>query len=228
MTEIIKIGHRGASGYEPENTLRSFKKALELGVDMIELDVYICKTGELVVMHDDKVNRTTNGSGYLTEKTYQELQKLDAGKGEKIPTLEQVLDLVDKKIDVNIELKGPNTAKPIAKVIDKYIRQKDWSDQHFLISSFNHRELAEFKKIMPQINIGIPCMGIPYGLVKSAKMLDAYSINLSHELITQELIDDAHKKNLKVFVYTVNDHDDIKKMLSLGIDGIFSDFPDRL
>ncbi|MBA6363297.1 glycerophosphodiester phosphodiesterase, partial [Colwellia sp. BRX8-8] len=109
-------------GHEPENTLRSFKKALALNVDAIELDVYVCKTGELVVIHDDKVDRTTNGIGYTEDKTFVELRQLDAGKGELIPTLEEVLDLVDKSVIVNIELKGRSTAIATYQVIDKYIK----------------------------------------------------------------------------------------------------------
>ena len=94
---MIIIGHRGAMGYEPENTLRSFQKALDLGVDMIEFDVHLCKSGELVVFHDEKVNRTTNGQGYIAQKSLEKLKELDAGQGEKIPTLEEVLDLVKGK-----------------------------------------------------------------------------------------------------------------------------------
>ena len=116
---MIRIGHRGAMGYEPENTLRSFKKALALKVDMIEFDVYVCKTGEVVVIHDDKVDRTTNGKGYVVQKTLQELTSLDAGKGEKIPLLEEALDCINKKVQVNIELKGEGTAEPVYKIIQK-------------------------------------------------------------------------------------------------------------
>jgi glycerophosphoryl diester phosphodiesterase len=115
------IGHRGASGYEPENTLRSFQKAIDLGVEMIELDVYTCKSGELVVMHDDKVNRTTNGNGYVFNMTLTELKTLDAGKGEKVPTLVEVFDLINKKIAINVELKGEGTAESTAELIQKYI-----------------------------------------------------------------------------------------------------------
>lgn len=228
MQNFIKIGHRGARGYEPENTLRSFKKALELDVDMVELDVYVCKTAELVVIHDDKVNRTTDGTGYVTKKTLTELRDLDAGQGEKIPTLEEILDLVNNNSGVNIELKGPNTATPVADIINKYITKKYWSDNNFLVSSFNHRELAKFKKILPQVKIGALFAGIPFNYAKLAKELNAYSINLSQEFISQELVDDAHEQGLKVFVFTVNDNDDIQKIKSMGVDGIFSDFPDRL
>jgi len=228
MQKLIKIGHGGARGYEPENTIRSFQKAIAMGVDMVELDVYICKSGEAIVIHDETVNRTTNGTGYVTEKTFTELRELDAGQGEKIPTLEEVLALVNKKSDVNIELKGPNTAKPIADIINKYIAIKHWSDYNFLVSSFNHRELTKFKKILPQIKIGALFASIPFDYVKSAKELNVYSINLSRKFISQKLVDDAHQQDLKVFVFTVNDHDDIKRIKALGVDGIFSDFPDRL
>ena len=109
--KLLKISHRGACGYEPENTLASFKKAIEINADMIELDVHVCKTGEVVVIHDEKVNRTTNGKGYVSQKNLESLKKLDAGKGKKIPTLIEVLDLVNKRVKVNIELKGKKTAE---------------------------------------------------------------------------------------------------------------------
>ena len=148
---IIKVGHRGAMGYEPENTLRSFKKALELGVDMIEFDVYVCKSGELVVIQDDTLERTTNGKGLVIEKTLAELKELDAGKEEKIPTLEEIMDLADKKVKINIELKGDNTAKPVLNMIEKYVDEKGWKYDDFLVSSFNHNELKKFKELNPKI-----------------------------------------------------------------------------
>lgn len=225
---MLKIGHRGARGHEPENTLRSFKKALDLGVDMLELDVYVLKTGELVVIHDDRVDRTTNGQGYVVDKSLQELRSLDAGKGEKIPTLEEILSLVNKRVPINIELKGEGTAEPVAKLVDVYIKEKGWTNKHFLVSSFNHYELKKFKDLKPQINIGALICGIPIGYSEFAENLKAYSINLSLEFINQTLVDDAHQRGLKVFVYTVNEKDDINKMKALGVDGLFSDYPDRI
>ena len=226
--KILKIGHRGAMGYEPENTLLSFKKAIDFGADAIELDVYVCKTGQLVVIHDDKVDRTTSGKGYVIEKSFDELKILDAGKRQKIPKLEEVLDLVANKIIVNIELKGADTAKPVAEVIKKYLQEKNWNAENFIVSSFNHIELKEFKKIMPNIKIGALIVGIPENYSEFAEKLGTYCVNLSIEFINQEFVDDAHKRNLKVFVYTVNDLDDINKMKLLGVDGIFSNFPDRI
>lgn len=226
--KILKIGHRGAMGHEPENTLRSFKKALALNVDAIELDVYVCKTGELVVIHDDKIDRTTNGTGYTEDKTFTELRQLDAGKGELIPTLEEVLDLVDKRVIVNIELKGRNTAVATYQIIDKYIKNHGWNELDFMVSSFDHPELNKFKHLCPQIPIGALLEGIPLTYAECAVQLNAQSINLSIDFVNQEFVNDAHDKGLKVYVYTVNDSDDIAKIKNLNVDGIFGNFPERL
>jgi len=226
--KILKIGHRGASGYEPENTLLSFQKGIDLGVDMIELDVYCCKSGELVVIHDDKVDRTTNGKGYVWDKTLEELQSFDAGKGEKIPTLNAVLDLIDKKVSVNIELKGEGTAKPVSDLINYYVSEKGWTKEMFLVSSFNHPELVKFKKFNLEIKIGALSASIPIDYARFAQDLGAYSVNLCIDFINQNFVDDAHKRGLKVFVWTVNNLDDMNRMKTLGIDGVFSNFPNRI
>lgn len=233
---VLKIGHRGAMGYEPENTLRSFKKAIELNVDMIEFDVHVCKTGELVVIHDDKLDRTTNGKGDVFDNSFQELRKLNAGKGEKIPLLQEVLEvlnLVDKnlnvkKVKLNIELKGKGTATPVFEVIETYVREKGWSYNHFLISSFNHYKLKKFNKLNPKVKISVLTEKISNEVVKFAEKINAYSINISIEFINKKFVQDAHKRGLKVFVWTVNNADDIERMKQLNIDGIFSDFPDRI
>ena len=226
--KIIKFGHRGAWGYEPEHTLSSFKKALELNVDFIEMDVGICKTGEVVLFHDIMINRSTNSRGFLTDKTFNELRTLDAGKGQKIPTLEETLDLINRKTKVNIELKGEGSAKAVFKIINKYIIECGWEDNDFLISSFNHPELLKFRKLNPKIKIGAIIAGIPLNYGEFAEKLNAYSVHISKEFINQTLVDDIHKRGIKAFVYTVNDPDFIDKIKSLGVDGIFSDYPDRL
>jgi len=221
------IGHRGAAGYEPENTLISFKKALELGVDMIELDVYVLASEEVIVMHDNKVDRTTNGSGYVTDYTFAELRKLDAGHGEKVPLLSEVLDLVDKRVPVNIELKGVGTAKNTAALITTYINEREWTDDLFVVSSFNHIELMKFVELMPTIHTGALSEGILLGYSAFAEQLGSHSTNLSAEFITPEFVLDAHNRNLEVFVYTINDESEIARMCTLGVDGIFTNFPDR-
>jgi len=224
----IKIGHRGACGYAPENTLASFQKALDLNVDLIEFDVYICKSGELVVIHDNKVDRTTNGLGFVEEMTLDELQSLDAGNGEVIPTLISVLDLIDKRCNVIIELMGGNTYPLVAKIISDYITFKGWSFENFFVSSFRHADLLEFKKIMPKVKISALIGHLPAENAKFAEYLPFYSLNLDYFFVTKEFVEDAHNKGFKVLVYTVNDEENLKKMKDLGVDGIFSNYPDKI
>ncbi|MBI4845015.1 MAG: glycerophosphodiester phosphodiesterase [Candidatus Omnitrophica bacterium] len=225
---VLRIGHRGACGYAPENTLLSFEKALELKVDFIELDVQVCKTKEVVVIHDTKVDRTTNGKGYVAEKTFAQLKKMDAGKGQRIPLLEEVLDLVNKAAKVNIEIKGEQAAKPVFDIIKRYVKEENWDWDDFLISSFNHYELLEFNSFCAPVKIGAIIAGIPIGYAQCAVQLNAYSLHPSKEFINQALVDDAHKSGLKVFAYTLNEKTDIEKIKKLGVDGIFSNFPDRI
>jgi glycerophosphoryl diester phosphodiesterase len=227
----ILIAHRGASEIEPENTLASFKKALEFPfIKMIELDVYAIPSGELVVIHDNKVDRTTNGKGYIMESSFEYLRSLDAGRGggkgkssgkhEKIPTLNEVLDLIDRRIKVNIELKGEHTAEPVKKVVEEYF-VKGWEQDDFLVSSFNHEELRKFKQLMPEIPVGVLFVGIPLGYAEYAQGIKAYSINLSVEFTNKEIVEDAHRRGIKVFCWTLKEADEIERMCNLGVDGMF-------
>ena len=229
MTEnnrIIKIGHRGAAGHSPENTLASFQKALDLKVDMIEFDLHLCKSGELVVMHDEELNRTTNGQGYISQKTLPELKSLKIDKYHSLPTAEEVLDLINHRVKVNLELKGARTAEPSSELVKKYLSQ-GWQADDFLVSSFNHDELRQFKSLMPEIKIGalIKNRNINYGEFDDYPL---YSVNINFKQVNQEFVNQAHQLGLKVFVYTVDDRQDILIMQDLGVDGIFSNYPDRL
>lgn len=224
---MIKIGHRGAMGYAPENTLLSFKKAIPL-CDMVELDVYVCKTGEVVVFHDHRLERCTNGTGHVMDKTFTELRALDAGDGQQIPTLAEVLELVDNQVAINIELKGPGTAYPVFQIIDQFIKKGRYTLDRFVISSFNHPELNHFKALAPDASIGCLISCIPADLAAIANSVQAEYLNVCGEFISQELVDDAHRRGLKVMVWTVNEADDIAYIKGLGVDGIFSNYPDRL
>ena len=228
MSKVLKIGHRGAMGYEPENTLRSFQKALDLGVDMIELDVFRCKSGEIIAFHDEKLNQLTNGTGYVTKKTLAELKKLDAGKGEKIPTLEEALDLIDRKCQVNIELKGKRTLNTVLKVIEKYVRNKGWKYEDFIISSFMRHKLKKIPKHHTPVRIGALLSYRIFHFFKFAKKIKAYSVHIKYNLVNEKFVKKAHKKGLKVFVWTVNEPEEIQRFKDMGVDGIFSDFPDRI
>ncbi len=225
---MIKIGHRGACGYEPENTLRSFASAMQLGVDMVELDVYTCKSGEIVVIHDQNVDRTTNGTGFVADKTLSELKTLATGKGEQIPTLSEVLDHINRKVKVNIELKGDNTAKPVFELIEKYIKQSDWSYNDFIISSFNEQELYEIRRLSNKLRIGVFVWDASKDFMELVAAISAYSIMVFFKLLTKEMLIRAQAKGLLTIVWTVNKREDIERMKLLGVDGIISDYPDKI
>jgi len=223
---LLCIGHRGAMGHAPENTLASFQKALDLGAPCVELDVYNVD-GKLMVFHDDRLERTTNGSGYLLDQNFDYLRSLDAGNGENIPTLREVFQEIDLRAGVNIELKGPDTARPVVEFISA-LRKHGWSDNLILVSSFNHRELAEVRRIDSRIRLGAMIVGLPVDDAAFAAVLGAYSVHLSLEFVDRRVVDDAHSRGLRVFVFTVNHPDDICKMEELGVDGVFTNYPERV
>ena len=213
-------------GHEPENTLLSIKKALSLGVDWIEVDVYNIENN-LVVIHDRTLERTTNGTGYTGKQTFNYIRSLDAGKGQQIPILSEVFDTVDRQAGVNIELKGFNTANLVVDLIQEYIN-KGWNYQDFLVSSFNHYELKQVKKTCPKIKLGLLIYGIPLNYLAIAKQLNVLAIIPALDFVTEELITQAHQNGFKVFVYTVNEPRDIKIMKALQVDGIFTNYPERV
>jgi glycerophosphoryl diester phosphodiesterase len=223
---MLCIGHRGAMGHEPENTLLSVRKALALGVDAIEIDVYNVENN-LVVIHDRILSRTTNGRGNIEAQSLAYLRSLDAGKGEKIPILQEVLETVKQQVLVNIELKGSNTAKLVVKLIQEYIQQ-GWSYQDFVVSSFNHYELNQVKALDPKIKIGMLIYGLPWEFLTIAQTLKADIVIFSLDFVTSELVSSVQQQNLQVWVYTVNHPEDINLMRKLQVDGIFTNYPERV
>jgi glycerophosphoryl diester phosphodiesterase len=224
MPRFLCIGHRGARGHEPENTVRSVRRALELGANGIEVDVYFVD-GELVVIHDDVLDRTTNGTGRVAEKSFAELRALDAGKGEKIPTLREIFDVVDRRAFINIELKGPRTAVPVERLIREYVSTREWRHADFLVSSFDHEELARIAN--RRIRRGILYARAPHGFAETAARLRAYSLHTNIRYTHQPIVEEAHRLGLKVFVYTVNSPRALARMRAIGADGVFTDFPER-
>jgi len=221
---MIIFGHRGAIGYAFENSMASFKKALELNCKWIELDVYNVENN-LIVFHDDRLERCTDGFGRIADKTYSEISALHLKNGERIPLLEEVLNIVGCDSSVNIELKGENTAYLTAELISDFLK-KGWSKEQFLISSFNHVELNKIHELDHTLRIGALTSSIPINYSEFAQKMNAYSIHCSLDFINSEYVDDAHRRGLKVFVYTINDVDEFYRMKLLGVDGIFSDYPD--
>jgi glycerophosphoryl diester phosphodiesterase len=225
--ELFCFGHRGARGHEPENTVRSVRKALELGADGIEVDVYFVD-GHLVVIHDDTLGRTTNGHGRVMKKSFAYLRSLDAGLGERIPTLAEIFDAVNRRAVINVELKGPHTAAPVAALIAEYVNHRGWSFDDFLVSSFDHARIREAKHVCPDIRIAPLITKVPRGLAKFAETLGAWSLHADKRCVNPKLVADAQERGLKVFVFTVNQAGDIARMKKLGVDGVFSDFPERV
>jgi glycerophosphoryl diester phosphodiesterase len=224
--ELLCIGHRGAMGHAPENTLLSIRKALELGTPCIEMDVYSVD-GHLVVFHDSRLERTTNGRGYLLDQQFDDLRALNAGNGEKIPTLKEAFETIHLKAAVNIELKGPDTAGPVTEFISG-MRETGWNDDLLLVSSFNHRELSLVRRLDSRIKLGAMMVGLPVDDAAFAESLDAYSVHLSLEFIDRRFVKDAHARGLRVFVFTIDLSEDIEKMRELGVDGVFTNYPERV
>ena len=225
---MLRIGHRGAAGYEPENTLRSFRKAINLGVDMIEFDVRLCKSGDLVVFHDESLERITGTKKLIRNSTLVELKKYDVGKGEKIPTLIEALDLIGREVAVNIEMKGENVAEPTAVVIKKYIEEKKWPPELFLASSFNRKELARFVKINPGARLGILVGKNPFDAVARAILYKAYSVHIHHHFLWRWLVRAIQRGGFKVFAFWLPNEKWEKKAKKIRVDGIFSDYPDKI
>jgi glycerophosphoryl diester phosphodiesterase len=225
MTEFILFAHRGASGYEPENTLLAFERALAMGARWIELDVYAVE-GELIVIHDERLERTTNGTGFVMDKALSYLRNLDAGKGQKIPFLREVFDLISNRAGINIELKGPQTAVPAAALIAAAITAGRMTAEQFIVSSFNRKELLHFKDIYPEIRIGVLVSGVPRRYSMFAEKTGAYAVHAGMNMVNGRFVAGAHRRGLKLFVYTVNTREDLKRMQDMGVDGVFTDCPD--
>lgn len=222
---MLIIGHRGAMGHAPENTLLSIQTALEMGVDWIEIDVYNV-AGELVVIHDPTVDRTTNGSGEVMKHSLAELRALDAGEGQQIPLLAEVFTVVNQQAGINIELKGPETAEPTVNFIHEQLKQ-GWTYDQILVSSFDHTMLKTVHAQDPQINIGALIFHIDEDEIDTYKAMGAYSVNPWLMTVTHPFVQAAQAQGLKVYVYTVNEPADIDRMRVWGVDGIFTNFPDR-
>ena len=228
MNKILKIGHRGAKGYVAENTLASIQKAMGLGVDGIEIDVHLCQTGELVVFHDFTLERLTGATGEIGMKTLEELKALKVNGQFEIPTLLEVLDLIDKKCLLNVELKGEQTAFETCKSIQLYTETKDWHFDDFIVSSFNPDELRTVYNINKNIRLAVLTESDIDDAVQFAKTIQAKAIHPDYQLLDKNKVNELQNLGYQVNTWTVNKTEDIALMKSYGVNGIISDFPDRI
>ena len=232
--KMLKIGHRGTKGYASENSLFSFEKAIEMGVDGIELDVHLSLDGQIIVIHDDTIDRTTNGKGFVNTLSLQELktfrinEKQASELEQQIPTLNEVFDLVNQTCFINIELKGKGTASAVVALIEKYIWEKNWKYANFLVSSFDWNAVQEVRFLNENIPIGILTETNLDLAFSFAKFMKAEAIHPEFHLLTQNNTAQIQAKGIQVFPWTVNEYEAIQKIKTYNVNGIITDFPDRI
>lgn len=224
----LVIGHRGAMGHETENTIASVQKALDLGVDMIEIDIFKVKSGEIVVFHDETLDRLANASGKIEEYNYFDLKPVILDGNHEIPMLQEVLKLIDNKVALNIELKGKNTTERLNFILDYYVNEKGWSMDNFIISSFDWDELRAMRTKNENIKIAVLTEKDPLEAITVAKELKAVAINPHYKNLTGENVEAIKNEGLKIYTWTVNEPDDIQAMKRFGVDGIITNFPERV
>jgi glycerophosphoryl diester phosphodiesterase len=213
------MGHRGAAALEPENTLLSIGRAIEIGVNAVEIDVRLSKDKEIVVIHDSTVDRTTDGTGPVCSFTVDELKKLDAGKGQRIPTLQEVIDFIDNKVDLVIELKEEGTVESVFELIKK----SNIEDTVYVIS-FWHRFVKTIKEMDSHIKTGVLLVGCPVDTC-IATQTSADALVMNYSFIDMKFVQTAHKENLKVFVWNIDKRNLLKPYADMGVDGIGTNDP---
>ena len=216
MHRVLKIGHRGSAGHAPENTLGAIHKGIALGVDFIEIDVRRTADGALVILHDETVNRTTDGKGRIDRLSLQKIQTLSAGNGEIIPTLEDALKAVAGRAGVLLELKVHGVAQQAVETV----RRIGFTDP-VIYASFLHDELTQIRTFAPNA----PLMAL-FGRLPVRHR--ASHVGLRHDTATHRLVDACHRAGLLVCIYTADNPRDIHHGLSLGVDGVISNFPERI
>ena len=214
------IGHRGAAGLEPENTLRSFRRAAAEGVDAVELDLRLSRDGRLIMLHDPTVDRTTNGSGPVADMTLDEIQRLDAGLGERIPTLEETLDAIE--LPIHAELKTVEAAGPLADLI--FARGLA---QRVTPISFQAEALRRIKLSLLNLPVGLIVSGAVYSLVPALQIGSAL-VSLEAAYLSAAVVESCREASVHVTAWTVNEPEEMRRVFDLEVDGIVTDRPDLL
>jgi glycerophosphoryl diester phosphodiesterase len=217
------MGHRGAPADEPENTLRSFARALAVGVAAVELDVQLTRDGRLAVIHDETLDRTTNGKGRVKDFTLAELQRLDAGRGEPVPSLEQVFDLVQGKVHLVVELKQPEAAGAL-----RCFFQDRRAFEVATAISFWHPAVKALKEAEPRLNTGVLMVGCPADPVGLARAALADTLVLNYRYVNRELADAAHRQDIRVIVWNIDDPEILKPYLAMNLHAICTNRPQEI
>jgi glycerophosphoryl diester phosphodiesterase len=223
MPRVLKIGHRGAAGHAPENTLAAVEMGLTLGVDFVEIDIQRSADGVLIALHDAKVNRTTDGKGRANALSLRELRALNAGNGERIPTVEEVLRRAAGRTGVMLELKAGGTARSTVEAV-----QEAQFLNRVIYASFLHGELTDVRAVDPAAALMVLFDRLPRAPVAYAGRYNPTYVGLRHDRANRSLVEAFQREHVLVCVYTANAPEDIQRVLSLGVDGVISDFPDRI
>jgi glycerophosphoryl diester phosphodiesterase len=223
MRRVLKIGHRGAAGHAPENTLSAIRRGIDLGVDFVEIDVRCTADGVLVALHDATVNRTTNGKGRIDRLSLQAVKALDAGNGEYIPTLDEVLDVVAGKTGLMVELKIKGVSQKTLEVV-----QNARFREPVIYASFLHEELGIIRSVDAAASVMALFGRLPQAPVVRAMKYRPSHVGLRHDTITRHLVEAFHGEDMLVFVYTPDKPSEIQRAFSAGIDGIISNVPERI
>ncbi|MEG3628248.1 glycerophosphodiester phosphodiesterase [Streptomyces poriticola] len=216
---FLTIGHRGVAGVEPENTLRSFVAAERAGLDVVELDLHLSKDGALVVMHDADVDRTTDGSGPIAEKTLAELRALDAGRGERVPVFEEVVDAVS--LPLQAEIKDAAAARALAEVM----LRRGLADRVEVIS-FHDEAIVEIAGLVPGVRTALVAEYYGPEVVDRAVAAGAVTVCLDVRRLTLETVERARAAGLRVLSWTVNTQQQLRLVRALGLDGATTDYPE--
>lgn len=231
MSKLSCIAHRGGPLMNnqplPENSLAAIARALDAGVDAVEIDIYHVE-GELLVTHDRRLGRVVSGQGILTNLPLAYLREQKLENGEPLPTLLDVLALVGDRALLNIEIKGTNCVPVLKQQLTTFVSDRQLSFEQYIISSFDHQQIFQCLQSMPHIKRAVLIEGIPLDYAQCCDPLKAYAFNTHLSFISPELINDARQRGLKNWVYTVNNEDDWRWLAGLGVDGVFTDKPDLL
>ncbi len=239
--KMINVAHRGASGHAPENTMAAFQKGFEMKADYIEIDVQMTEDGELIIIHDTTVDRTTNGTGQVSDFTLEEIRQLDAGSwfseeyaGEKIPTFEEVLDAFRGKAGILIELKAPELYPGMEEKVAEALKERNMDQTNngkIIIQSFNHESMKKSKELLPQIPHGV-LAGVTWAdvtdeqLAEFATYADYFNPNMN--IVTEELVDRVHEVDMEIYPYTSRSQEEANRLFAMNVDGIITDYTEHV
>lgn len=233
MADWLRIAHRGASGHAPENTLAAFRKAIEIGVDGVEMDIRLSADGEVVVLHDASLERTTNAVGDVARMTFAEIREADAGSGERVPTLTEALEVIPTDVLAFVEIKALAVTEHAVRIV----QEMDRLDQVVIIS-FNPAALRMLRKLDPRLPMGLLQGGsaskytdastVGIELLHRAQATGTSTVSVDWKLLNPQVVRDIRRRGGSLWTWTINDLDDIRRVADMGVQAITSDYPDRL